>query len=266
MNKNEIKILSNEKYVKESLEYQLIEYVNNDPFSIIENPVNEISKRLHVDTSSLARAVRRIGFKSYKTFRNFVTEKISKHKKHLINNYNQNSNALFNDSIVNNILTIKETIKINDNDEFDEVVNEIINAKKVFLFGIGFTFFICQHLTKYLEFSGINCCNTLNFYDALQFASFSKDNIWIIISITLKTKEMIFLLEELIANNNNKIIVITANYTHTILKKVAYVLKLKSNDLIKNEVFNLNFKIGLTALVNLIILKVLDKINSNKKK
>lgn len=75
------KIISNDSYKKSSTEHQLIEHINNDPLMFVEKSINLISKKIHIATSTLTRAIRRIGFKNYKFFLNFLIEKISEYKK-----------------------------------------------------------------------------------------------------------------------------------------------------------------------------------------
>lgn len=54
-----------------------------------------------------------------------------------------------NDSILSSNLAIKETLdNIVNNDMFDKVINKIITAKRVLLYGVGFSYFICQQLAK----------------------------------------------------------------------------------------------------------------------
>lgn len=79
-----IKILLNDKYKKTSKKFKLIEYLNNDPLSIINKPINIVSKKLLFNTSTLTRIVRKLGFKNYANFRNFVIIKTNEHANYLI--------------------------------------------------------------------------------------------------------------------------------------------------------------------------------------
>lgn len=260
------KILSNDNYKKTSKIFKLIEYLNNDPLSIINKPINKISKELLFNTSTLTRIVRKLGFKNYANFRNFVVVKVTEHNDYLLTNESKNdSYNLLSDSLTFNNLAVEKTINDINQQNFDTIINEIILAKRVLLFGLGFSFSICHQLTKYFEYSNVHCCNISGFYHALRFIDCSSENLWIIISISLSTKEVNFLLKELTLKNKNKIIVITSNDKKEILKKVTHVLKLKSaNNHLEKDFFNFSYNVALTSLASLLINGVINKTNGNK--
>lgn len=170
-----------------------------------------------------------------------------------------------NDSIISNSLAVKKTIitAIN-NDMFNEAINNIVTSKRVIFFGIGFSYFVCQQMIKYFQLYNINGHNILNIYDALQLIKTASDDLWIVISISLVTKEITFLLKEL-ALFKIKTLLITSNVKSELLKNISYVFILKvAENIQKDEFFYLNFDVTLITLANLIILGIINKINDDK--
>lgn len=262
----EIKIIKSNKYKKNSKTFKLIEFINNHTSKIIEESISSISQKIAINTSTITRIVRNLGFKNYTNFRIFVVEKIAENKKQLImqNKINKTNNSMQNFYVFNNF-AIEETINNIDEKNFEKIIDTIVSSTRILLFGIGFAHSICHQLAKYFEVLNINSCHISDFYHALRIINnASNTDVWIIISISLTTKETVFLLKELTLNEQTKIIVITSNDKHTILKKVSHILTLKSLDTIENEIFNFNYKAALTAIANLLINSIINKINYDK--
>lgn len=254
-------------YKKGSCEYQLAEYVNNNPFQVVEKNISEISNILFVSNSSITRAVKKMGFKKYKEFRIFIAKKIVENKQLIASLRNENNlKELLTNTIINDNLAIEETLRCIDLDQFEKIIAEIISTKKVYLYGVGFSHFICNHIAKYFQICKLNAYSIINIYDSIEILTSSPSDLWIIVSISLTTREILFLLNQLTIYNKKKIILITSADKNQVFKNVKHILKIKSSYQKENDFFNSHSNIALLAIANLLINVVTNETNINKVK
>lgn len=259
-------ILLNDNFKKGSVEFNLIELVNENPQLFKTSTINEIADLLYINASSLSRAVKRIGYESYKDFRDYLIVKIDEIQevKHL-DHFENTADLVKNFQYLNKSM-IDETLKCISIEQLDAITDEIMNKKRIYLYGIGFFSYMCHQLNKNFNLMNINSHNLETFYDALkvinQPINQDDDNMWIVFSKSLTTIEICFILEELIAANKT-ILLITSNNKSWLFDKVKYKLLLKT--LYKDDdMWSLNTKLSSVIITNLLIETISNKLNFNK--
>ncbi|WP_031542715.1 MurR/RpiR family transcriptional regulator [Mesoplasma photuris] len=263
-----MKILLNEKFKKDTTEYRIIELVNENPEIFKDKTINQIADLLFVNASSVSRAVIRMGYKSYKDFRDNILYKVEEIKdiKHL--DHYDKIEELINNFKFQNKFAIDETLNNINPAEIDLIIDEITSGKTIYLYGIGFSEYMCNQLNKYFRDMKINSYNLENFYDALKvFSQYKKedvqDSIWIIISKTLTTKEICFIQDELKARNID-IILITSSSKSEYYKNAKHKILLKTMHK-DDDFYSLNSKISLLVITNLLIDSISNRLGLNKK-
>lgn len=168
-----------------------------------------VAEELHISESSLTRFAKKCGFSGYRefiyTFKNESTTREDRSAKEI--EYKELTNAVINN--YNGIL--EDTFSLIDEEAIENVIEMVIEAKRVHLYGIGSSGLVAVELRSRLMRLGIQC-DVITDHDLLlmSLAVTTDDSVVIAFSLSSKTKAILEALEEA-HNNGAKTVLFTAN-------------------------------------------------------
>src|SRR5699024_7300597 len=121
--------------------YIYTQFINNEPLNN-----NNISKQCYTSTATITRNFKSYGFDGFNEFKYILkNEEIG-----------ENPHSL-QDSLDNEIMIqpIYETAKLNSKEVFNEAMNLLVNAGRIYIVGIGGNTSVCYELQTRLERIGI---------------------------------------------------------------------------------------------------------------
>ena len=168
-----------------------------------------VAAELHISESSLTRFAKKCGFTGYRefiyTFKNESTNREDGFDKEI--EYKDLTNAV----IKNYTGILEDTFSLIDEEAIENVIEMVIEAKRVHLYGIGSSGLVAEELRSRLMRLGIQC-DVITDHDLLlmSLAVTTADSVVIAFSLSSKTKEILEALEEA-HNNGAKTVLFTAN-------------------------------------------------------
>lgn len=192
-------------------ELAIADYILNNPQKIIHSTINQVADDLGVADSTVFRFCQRIGFKGYQAMKIALASEIVEpiHDIHE-NIMEEDSEKTIAEKVFrSNVKTLEDTLKIIDEEQFKRVIDTILGARKVELYGSGGSNVIAMDAYHKLIRTGISVSVQADTHMQLMAASqMTKDDVAIIISHTGASKDMMHILE-LVKENGVQTIGIT---------------------------------------------------------
>lgn len=236
-------------YVKES--YSLIPFLS----------IQELKEEIGVSTASITRFSQEIGFSGYPAFQKEIKEMVHseitpmKQVRSFISS-DENENILLR-TIELNIKTLESTYTENLNKSFEEAVEIIKGARKIYIVGARSSYAVAYYLSfmlgQFMENIEIITAGTVDTFDRLSYLK--EDDILISISFSQYTK-FTKQVTEYFHKRGNKVIAVTDSYSSPIAIKANTTLLTKSSST------TYSFVSAMTVLNALII--QIGKLDKNK--
>ncbi|AXF96624.1 MurR/RpiR family transcriptional regulator [Spiroplasma phoeniceum] len=193
------------------LQIQLIEKLNNDIQSVLELTINELADSLFINTSTLSRLIKKLGFENYSKFKVWVAGKYNNIKEFDIQ---KNETTLHN--IIDNIYklhtyALDETYRNLKVNQLEKFIDTIHTSERIVIWGISRHTLVCENLNLHLNVLKYNSTYLVNYYATIQLIeTLSENDLLILISKSLQDAEYHFLIE-IATKRNVKIILLTIN-------------------------------------------------------
>lgn len=192
------------KYIKENIEY--VSYM----------PISQIAKESNIGEATITRFSKKMGFSSLQDFKVTLAQEISisNKSKTIINSNIENDEPAIDTAkklLSSNITTLEKTVDLINNQDIHNCANMIINARRIYFVGIGYSGIIAQDSNYKFMRIGLNCMSFDSSHTMIMMASIMEaEDLLIAISHTGETDAIIKTVE-LAKQNNVNIISITQN-------------------------------------------------------
>lgn len=192
------------KYIKENIEY--VSYM----------PISQIAKESNIGEATITRFSKKMGFSSLQDFKVTLAQEISINNKSktIINSNIENDEPAIDTAkklLSSNITTLEKTVDLINNQDIHNCANMIINARRIYFIGIGYSGIIAQDSNYKFMRIGLNCMSFDSSHTMIMMASIMEaEDLLIAISHTGETDAIIKTVE-LAKQNNVNIISITQN-------------------------------------------------------
>ncbi|AYD21887.1 TPA: MurR/RpiR family transcriptional regulator [Clostridioides difficile] len=193
----------------------LIAYIKENIDDVFYKPISQIAKESKIGEATITRFVKKMNFNGLQDFKVTLAQEISTiNKKNIINKNIQNDEPALDTAkklLSSNVTTLENTVEIINSKDVHDCARLIINAKKVYFIGIGYSGIIAQDSNYKFMRIGLNCVSFDSSHTMIMMSSIMEEGDLIIaISHSGETEEIIKTVK-LARANNAKIISITEN-------------------------------------------------------
>ncbi|MCC0634454.1 MULTISPECIES: MurR/RpiR family transcriptional regulator [Clostridioides] len=193
----------------------LIAYIKENIEDVFYKPISQIAKESNIGEATITRFVKKMKFNGLQDFKVTLAQEISSsNKKNIINKNIQNDEPALDTAkklLNSNITTLENTVEIINSVDVHDCARLIINAKKVYFIGIGYSGIIAQDSNYKFMRIGLNCVSFDSSHTMIMMSSIMEEGDLIVaISHSGETEEIIKTVK-LARANNAKIISITEN-------------------------------------------------------
>lgn len=205
----------------------LINYIKNNIEDVFYKPISQIAKESNIGEATITRFSKKIGFNGLQDFKVTLAQEISSNsnKKNIINSNIENNESAIDTArklLTSNVNTLENTVDIINSEDIHKCAKLIINAKKIYFIGIGYSGIIAQDSNYKFMRIGLNCVSFDSSHTMIMMASImEKGDLLISISHSGETEEIIRTVE-LAKENQVDVIAITEN-KESVLKDVSDV-------------------------------------------
>ncbi|MFL8738024.1 MurR/RpiR family transcriptional regulator [Clostridioides difficile] len=193
----------------------LIAYIKENIDDVFYKPISQIAKESNIGEATITRFVKKMNFNGLQDFKVTLAQEISTiNKKNIINKNIQNDEPALDTAkklLSSNVTTLENTVEIINSKDVHDCARLIINAKKVYFIGIGYSGIIAQDSNYKFMRIGLNCVSFDSSHTMIMMSSImEEEDLIIAISHSGETEEIIKTVK-LARANNAKIISITEN-------------------------------------------------------
>ena len=193
----------------------LIAYIKENIDDVFYKPISQIAKESNIGEATITRFVKKMNFNGLQDFKVTLAQEISTiNKKNIINKNIQNDEPALDTAkklLSSNVTNLENTVEIINSKDVHDCARLIINAKKVYFIGIGYSGIIAQDSNYKFMRIGLNCVSFDSSHTMIMMSSIMEEGDLIIaISHSGETEEIIKTVK-LARANNAKIISITEN-------------------------------------------------------
>ncbi|MDY3959457.1 MurR/RpiR family transcriptional regulator [Romboutsia timonensis] len=194
----------------------LIKYIQENIEDVSYMPISQIAKESNIGEATITRFSKKMGFGSLQDFKVTLAQEISisNKSKTIINSNIENDEPAIDTAkklLSSNITTLEKTVDLINNQDIYNCANMIINARRIYFVGIGYSGIIAQDSNYKFMRIGLNCVSFDSSHTMIMMASImEKDDLLIAISHTGETDAIIKTVE-LAKQNNVDVISITQN-------------------------------------------------------
>lgn len=242
------------KYIKENIEY--VSYM----------PISQIAKESNIGEATITRFSKKMGFSSLQDFKVTLAQEISINNKSktIINSNIENDEPAIDTAkklLSSNIITLEKTVDLINNQDIHNCANMIINARRIYFIGIGYSGIIAQDSNYKFMRIGLNCMSFDSSHTMIMMASIMEaEDLLIAISHTGETDAIIKTVE-LAKQNNVNIISITQNQESKLKDRSDINLAYVSEETIL-ETGSISSKLAQIFLLDLIYTQVVKEKSS----
>jgi DNA-binding MurR/RpiR family transcriptional regulator len=205
----------------------LIDYIKNNLENFSYKPISQIAKESNLGESTITRFARKMGFSSLQDFKVTLTKEVStsNKKENIINNNIENNESAIETAkklLNSNINILTNTVDIIKSEDIHKSADLIINARRIYFIGLGYSGIIAQDSNYKFMRIGLNCTSFDSSHTMMMMASImEKGDLIIAISHSGETKEIIKAVN-MAKENGVDVISITENKDSS-LKKISDV-------------------------------------------
>lgn len=174
----------------------LIEYIKENKEDVIYKPISQIAKESGIGEATITRFSKKMGYNGLHDFKVTLAREISglKNRK-IINRSIENDEGVIESArklLNSNIRILENTFNIIDGNSVEKATNMIINAKKVFFIGIGYSGMTAEDSNYKFSRIGFNCMSIDSSHNMIMMASLmDEDDVIVAISHSGETDEII---------------------------------------------------------------------------
>lgn len=174
----------------------LIEYIKENKEDVIYKPISQIAKESGIGEATITRFSKKMGYNGLHDFKVTLAREISglKNRK-IINRSIENDEGVIESArklLNSNIRILENTFNIIDGNSVEKATNMIINAKKVFFIGIGYSGMTAEDSNYKFSRIGFNCMSIDSSHNMIMMASLmDEDDVVVAISHSGETDEII---------------------------------------------------------------------------
>lgn len=175
----------------------LIEYIKNNIEDVFYKPISQIAKESNIGEATITRFSKKMGFSGLQDFKVTLAQEISSGSKSrtIINSNIENNEPVIDTAkklLNSNINTLESTVDIIDGTEIHRSAQLIINAKRIYFVGIGYSGIIAQDSNYKFMRIGLNCVSFDSSHTMIMMASImEKGDLLVAISHSGETNEII---------------------------------------------------------------------------
>ena len=194
----------------------LIKYIQDNIEDVSYMPISQIAKESNIGEATITRFSKKMGFNSLQDFKVTLAQEISisNKSKTIINSNIENDEPAIDTAkklLSSNITTLEKTVDLINNQDIHNCAKMIINARRIYFVGIGYSGIIAQDSNYKFMRIGLNCMSFDSSHTMIMMASImEKEDLLIAISHTGETDAIIKTVE-LAKQNNVDVISITQN-------------------------------------------------------
>lgn len=200
----------------------LINYINENPNECVDKSISELASKVSIGEATITRFSRKLGFTGYQELKRNIAKYMFKENE--VNRINirvgleesvkETAEKIFE----NNLKAMKESIKILDEKKIFEIRELILEAQKIFFFGIGDSGIVATQAGYKFMRIGFNSESSTDAHTMAMLASLMKrGDLVFIFSHTGETHEVIKVCN-IAQKNRAKIVSITENTNNTLEK------------------------------------------------
>ena len=188
--------LENPNFKATKSDKALIEYIKENLEDVVYKSISQISKESNIGEATITRFSKKMGFSGLQDFKVTLAQEISGLKNRRIINKNIENNESVIDSarklVDSNIKILESTFNIIDEDDIKRASDMIINARKVFFFGIGYSGMTAEDSSYKFSRIGLNCMSIDSSHNMIMMASLmDEEDVVVAISHSGETDEII---------------------------------------------------------------------------
>lgn len=194
----------------------LINYIKENLSEVAYKPISQIAKESNIGESTITRFARKMGFSSLQDFKVTLAQEISSnsYKRNIINSNIENYESAIDTArklLNSNINILSNTVEIINSEDVQRCSQLIINARRIYFIGIGYSGIIAQDSNYKFMRIGLNCTCFDSSHTMIMMASIMEEGDLIVaISHSGETEEIIKTVK-LAKTNKVNIISITEN-------------------------------------------------------
>ncbi|BDG47956.1 MULTISPECIES: MurR/RpiR family transcriptional regulator [Parageobacillus] len=157
-------------------ERKVADIILSQPKKILYMSVSDIAQEAGVGDTTVLRFCRKVGFKSFQSFKLSLAQDISKNEDHLtlINedlSPGDSLDVIAQKVVMNNVRVINETLSLLNIKELERAVDAFIQARKIELFAVGSSSITAQDTAAKFMRIGMNINSFVDFHLQLMAAS-----------------------------------------------------------------------------------------------
>lgn len=199
----------------------LIEYVNLNAGECIYKSITEIAKEVSLGEATVTRFSRKLGFLGFQEFKVALTKELSKESgKNVIStvvNVDEKANMTAEKLFTSYKEVMEKTLQNLNYNNILAIKNLILQAKKIFFFGIGNSGIVAMDANYKFMRIGLNSMSVSDSHTMIMLSSLmNKDDILFAISHTGETKEILKTVE-VAKQNEVRIISLTGSNSNSLI-------------------------------------------------
>lgn len=174
----------------------LIEYIKENIEDVVYKPISQISKESGIGEATITRFSKKMGYSGLHDFKVTLSREISGLKnRNIINKSIENNEGVMESAkklFDSNIRILENTFNIIDGNDIEKATDMIINAKKVFFIGIGYSGMTAEDSNYKFSRIGFNCMAIGSSHDMIMMAALmDEDDVVVAISHSGETDEIV---------------------------------------------------------------------------
>lgn len=174
----------------------LIEYIKENIEDVVYKPISQISKESGIGEATITRFSKKMGYSGVHDFKVTLSREISGLKnRNIINKSIENDEGVMESAkklFDSNIRILENTFNIIDGNDIEKATDMIINAKKVFFIGIGYSGMTAEDSNYKFSRIGFNCMAIGSSHDMIMMAALmDEDDVVVAISHSGETDEIV---------------------------------------------------------------------------
>lgn len=244
----------------------LIEYIKNNIKDVFYKPISQISKESNIGEATITRFSKKMGFNGLQDFKVTLAQEISSlsKNKNIINSNIENNEPVVDTAkklLISNINTLESTVDIINGQDIHKSSQLIINAKRIYFVGIGYSGIIAQDSNYKFMRIGLNCVSFDSSHTMIMMASImEKGDLLIAISHSGETDEIIKTVK--LAKENEVDVISITKKKESSLKDISDIhLEYISEETLL-ETGSISSKLAQIFLIDLIYTQVVKEISS----
>lgn len=240
---------------------KIADYILDNAEAISKLSVSELASNSKTSTASIVRFSRKMGYAGFGDLKIEIAKDLMVKEKeytYVDENYDCNIDSVINKIANKNIETINQTRLLNDKDVISESVEKIINAKNIYIFGVGGSALVALDLQMKLLRINKQAFTSLDSHTQLMVSSnIDKDDIAIAISYSGESKEVIKSIENA-KSRGSKTVCIT-KFSDNPLSKMCDLKLVVPNIEKKLREGAISSRIAMLTLIDIIYISIIQE-------